>query len=143
MNGISSTSSSANTSGARPLDVARSDITAFSKVLQKLLESEMASFQGFSDQYGLYEDAAAILDNLKAGTAAIEAGLATGNTAGLTVQARLMDALLEGLDRLVTVAELRGAANTSGDLLAKLHNWIALLRGWMGAIGRQLETLAG
>lgn len=130
------------TSGANPLDVARGDVAAFYKVLEKLLESEMASFQGFSGQYGLYDDAAALLDNLKAGTAAIIAGLDRATIDGLAVQARLVDALLGQLDRLVTVAELRGAANTSGDLLAKLHNWIALLRGWVAAIDRQLVALA-
>jgi hypothetical protein len=132
----------ASPAGASPLAVASGDATAFSKVLERLLESEMASFQGFSEQYGLYEDAAAILDKLRAATAAILAGLAAGGTAGLGVQARLVEALLDQLDRLVTVAELRGAANTSGDLLAKLHQWIALLRGWIAAIDRQLSALA-
>ncbi|MFN3370398.1 MAG: hypothetical protein ACK4Z0_02595 [Sphingomonadaceae bacterium] len=128
--------------GANPLDVLKGDVTAFSKVLERLLESEMASFQGFSGQYGLYEDAAAILDNLRAGTGAIIAGLDSVTITGLPLQARLVDAQFDELDRLVTVAELRGAANTSGDLLAKLHQWIALLRGWVAAIERQLEALA-
>lgn len=128
--------------GADPLQVLKVDVTAFSKVLERLLESEMASFQGFSGQYGLYEDAAAILDNLRAGTGAILAGLDSAAITGLPLQARLVDAQFDELDRLVTVAELRGAANTSGDLLAKLHQWIALLRGWVAAIERQLLALA-
>lgn len=128
--------------GASPLAVARGDVASFSKVLDRLLDSEMASFQGFSGQYGLYEDAAAILDSLRAATAAISAGLAADRPAGLSMQARLIESLLDQLDRLVTVAELRGAANTSGDLLAKLHQWITLLRGWVAAIDRQLSALA-
>jgi hypothetical protein len=42
----------------------------------------------------------------------------------------------------VTVADLRGATLTSGDLLQKLQGWIKTLRDWLSGVARQLEVIA-
>ena len=125
--------------GVRALEVVAADFLGFSRVLDKVISTELESFQGLSGQYGLYEDVDGVQTRLQRLTAHILSALEGLRDNGFedsalwatSRQAELLDSLLEQLDRYVAVADLRGATLTSGDLLKKLQGWIKTLREWL------------
>ena len=137
--------------GVRALEVVAADFVGFSKVLNKVITTELESFQGLSGQYGLYEDVDGLQARLQRLTAHILSSLEALRDNGFedsslwaaSRQAELLDSLLEQLDRYVTVADLRGATLTSGDLLKKLQGWVKTLREWLNGVRKQLASIAG
>ena len=135
----------------RPLEVVAADYAALQKVLDKVLSTEMESFQGLSGQYGLYEDVDALMGRMR--NVAAQAGReldelrdgAFEDSALWSASRRveLVDAMLEQLDRFVQVADGRGATLTSGDLLKKLQGWIKIMREWLAGVRKQLAAIAG
>lgn len=135
----------------RPLEVVAADYAALQKVLDKVLSTEMESFQGLSGQYGLYEDVDALMGRMR--NVAAQAGheldeLRDGafeDSALWSASRRveLVDSMLEQLDRFVQVADGRGATLTSGDLLKKLQGWIKIMRDWLAGVRKQLAAIAG
>jgi HPt (histidine-containing phosphotransfer) domain-containing protein len=131
------------------LDVVAADFTGFRRVLDTVGAKELESFHSLSGQYGMFEDVDLLKGRLEQLAAAIDSELKSldPQTAGTGVAAvmrnvDLLDSLLEQLSRYVTVADLRGAALTSGDLLQKLQGWIATLRDWLTGVTRQLQAIA-
>lgn len=132
------------------LEIVAADLLGFSKVLEKVLKTELESFQGLSGQYGLYEDVDGVQARLQRLTARLLAALERMRDEGLDAAAlpmvsgdvELLDNLLEQLDRYVAVADLRGATLTSGDLLKKLQGWVKTLRDWLVGVRRQLTSIA-
>ena len=137
--------------GVRALEVVAADFLGFSRVLDKVISTELESFQGLSGQYGLYEDVDGVQARLQRLTAHILSALEGLRDNGFedsalwatSRQAELLDSLLEQLDRYVAVADLRGATLTSGDLLKKLQGWIKTLREWLTGVRKQLAAIAG
>lgn len=137
--------------GVRALEVVAADFLGFSRVLDKVICTELESFQGLSGQYGLYEDVDGVQTRLQRLTAHILSALEGLRDNGFedsalwatSRQAELLDSLLEQLDRYVAVADLRGATLTSGDLLKKLQGWIKTLREWLAGVRKQLAAIAG
>lgn len=135
----------------RPLEVVAADFQALQKVLDKVLTSELESFQGLSGQYGLYEDVDALIGRMRNVSAQAAHELtelrdgAFEDSALWSASRRveLLDSMLEQLDRFVQVADGRGATLTSGDLLKKLQGWIKLMREWLAGVRRQLAAIAG
>ena len=135
----------------RPLEVVAADFGALQKVLDKVLGSELESFQGLSGQYGLYEDVDALVGRMRnvstqAAHELTELRDGAFEDSALWSASRrveLLDSMLEQLDRFVQVADGRGATLTSGDLLKKLQGWIKLMREWLAGIRRQLAAIAG
>jgi hypothetical protein len=131
------------------IEVLAADFTGFRRVLDTVGTKELESFHSLSGQYGMFEDVDPLKQRLEALAARIDTDLtaaAGGNEGVLGSVSRnvdLLDSLLEQLSRYVTVADLRGAALTSGDLLQKLQGWISTLRDWLAGVRRQLEALAG
>jgi hypothetical protein len=96
----------------------------------------------------MFEDVDPLKQRLEALAARIDTDLKAmaggADTALLNATSRnveLLDMLLEQLSRYVTVADLRGASLTSGDLLQKLQGWITTLRDWLAGTRRQLEAV--
>ncbi len=120
------------------LETARANFASLAKVIRRLLEKELASFQGFSAQFDLHEDADTLISSMQDRLTRIAADLDAG--AGAAAASRLAEvaALLSQLDRLVVVAQLRGAGDASGDLLPKLRQWAALLVAWAEDIRQQV-----
>lgn len=135
----------------RPLEVVAADFGALQKVLEKVLGSELESFQGLSGQYGLYEDVGALVERMRnvstqAAHELTELRDGAFEDSALWSASRrveLLDSMLEQLDRFVQVADGRGATLTSGDLLKKLQGWIKLMREWLAGVRRQLAAIAG
>lgn len=131
------------------IEVLAADFTGFRRVLDTVGTKELESFHSLSGQYGMFEDVDPLKQRLEALAARIDTDLkaAAGGTDGVPGSVArnvdLLDSLLEQLSRYVTVADLRGAALTSGDLLQKLQGWISTLRDWLTGVRRQLEALAG
>jgi hypothetical protein len=130
-----------------PIEVLAADFTGFRRVLDTVGTKELESFHSLSGQYGMFEDVDPLKQRLEALAARIDNDLkaaAGGNGSVLVAVAGnvvLLDNLLEQLSRYVTVADLRGASLTSGDLLQKLQGWISTLRDWLTGVRRQLEAL--
>jgi hypothetical protein len=117
-------------------------------VLDAVGAKELESFHSLSGQYGMFEDVDQLKQRLETLAAEIDAGfkaMTTGAGASqlqaATRNVDLLDTLLEQLSRYVTVADLRGAALTSGDLLQKLQGWIRTLRDWLDGVKRQLAAI--
>ncbi len=135
----------------RPLEVVAADFAALQRVLDKVLSTEMESFQGLSGQYGLYEDVDALMGRMRNVAAQASKELnelrdgAFEDSALWSASRRveLLDSMMEQLDRFVQVADGRGATLTSGDLLKKLQGWIRIMREWLAGIRRQLASIAG
>ena len=132
------------------IEVLAADFTGFRRVLDTVGTKELESFHSLSGQYGMFEDVDPLKQRLEVLAARIDSDLQAiadgGANALLGTTAQnvfLLDTLLEQLSRYVTVADLRGAALTSGDLLQKLQGWITTLRDWLGGVKRQLEALNG
>jgi hypothetical protein len=130
------------------IEVLAADFTGFRRVLDTVGGKELESFHSLSGQYGMFEDVDPLKQRLEALAARIDADLqALAGGAGSALLApcsrnvELLDMLLEQLSRYVTVADLRGAALTSGDLLQKLQGWIGTLRDWLAGVRRQLEAI--
>ena len=136
--------------GVRALEVVSADFLGFSRVLEKVIKTELESFQGLSGQYGLFDDVDGVQARLQRLTAHILSALETLRDNGFedsalwatSRQLDLLDSLLEQLDRYVAVADLRGATLTSGDLLKKLQGWIKMMREWLAGVRRQLASIA-
>ena len=121
------------------------DFAGFTKVLGRMFDTELESFQGLSGHYGIYEDVDGLMQRIRDLASQLTdelAALGSGAAAAVAAQVGLLDSMLELLDRYVQVADLRGATLTSGDLLKKLQGWIRLLREWLSGIGRQLVAMA-
>lgn len=137
-------------SSLNAIEVVGADFTGLRRVLDAVGAKELESFHSLSGQYGMFEDVDLLKQRLEQLAAEIDAGF-QGMTASvdkvqLLAAARnvdLLDILLEQLSRYVTVADLRGAALTSGDLLQKLQGWIRTLREWLVGVKRQLAQLSG
>jgi len=133
------------------LQVLAADFTAFGRALGRLIAAEIESFQGLSGLYGLKEDVDPLLDRLGQVQASLTSGMAVLVQAGgkpsadavaaLATRVTLLDAMLDQLDRFLTIADLRGASDTSGDLLRKISGWIATLKGWLAGMTRQIMAL--
>jgi hypothetical protein len=131
------------------IEVVASDFTGFRRVLDTVGARELESFHSLSGQYGLFEDVDLLKQRLEALGAEIDGELHTLTgapdatlLATIGTKVTLLDSLLEQLSRYVTVADLRGATLTSGDLLQKLQGWIKTLRDWLSGVARQLEVIA-
>lgn len=138
------------TDGVRALDVVAADFVGFRRVLEKVGEGELESFQNLSGQYGLFDDVELLKRRLGILAADVQTSLerldAEFEDSALWTTSRhveLLDALLEQLARYVTVADMRGATLTSGDLLQKLQGWVKTMRDWLGGIRKQLAAIAG
>jgi hypothetical protein len=139
------------TDGVTALEIVGADFTGFRRVLDKVGTSELESFHSLSHQYGMFEDVDALKTRLVRLAADIETGLDRLLGSGfedsalwaVARQVELLDSMLEQMSRYVTVADLRGAALTSGDLLQKLQGWIKTLRDWLAGIRKQLAAIAG
>lgn len=130
------------------------DFEAFSKVMDSALAGEIESFQGLSRQFGLRDETDGLLDRIRRVRDVIRAGigqLGDGNQAAgafskqaLTLVSRvaLLDSLFDQLARYAVVAELRGAADTAGNLLTMVQNWAKMLREWLAGLSRQMVLLA-
>ncbi|MGL6044754.1 MAG: hypothetical protein ACRC1J_12600 [Sandaracinobacteroides sp.] len=136
--------------GVRALDVLRADFTGFERVLDKVGTGELESFHSLSGQYNMFDDVDGLKARLGVLAAEIRQQLAdlgdTGEESAVWAVSRrveMLDNLLEQLSRYVTVADMRGAALTSGDLLQKLQGWIKTLRDWLAGIRKQLSAIAG
>ena len=131
------------------IEVLAADFTGFRRVLDTVGTKELESFHSLSGQYGMFEDVDPLKQRLEALAGRIDTDLtaaAGGNGSVLGAVAGnvvLLDSLLEQLSRYVTVADLRGASLTSGDLLQKLQGWISTLRDWLSGVQRQLEAVTG
>jgi len=130
------------------IEVMAADFTGLRRVLDAVGAKELESFHSLSGQYGMFEDVDLLKQRLDALSAEIASGLQAMTTVAgasqlqaVTRNVDLLDTLLEQLSRYVTVADLRGAALTSGDLLQKLQGWIRTLRDWLGGVKRQLGTI--
>lgn len=130
--------------------VVAADFTGFRRVLQTVGSKELESFQNLSGQYGMFEDVEPLMRRMEVLAERIDSDLqALAGVSGdqlLSAAAHnveLLDSLLEQMSRYVTVADLRGAALTSGDLLQKLQGWIKTLRDWLAGVRRQLAAIAG
>lgn len=126
-------------------EILAADFAGFRRVLDAVAAKELESFHSLSGQYGLFDDVDPLKRRLEALAARVDAALqalaggADASMVAVTGDVALLDTLLEQLSRHVTVADLRGAALTSGDLLQKLQGWIGTLRDWLAGIRRQLE----
>lgn len=135
----------------RPLDVVAADFISFHKVLGRVFETELESFQGLSGQYNLFEDMDGLMRRLRNVAVQAEQELVSLRDGSFEDSAlwsavrrvELVESMLEQLDRFVQVADLRGAALTSGDLLKKLQGWVKLLREWLTGVRKQLAAIAG
>jgi hypothetical protein len=135
----------------RALEILAADFTGFRRVLDTVGGKELESFHSLSGQFGLFEDVDALKTRLGKLAASIDAELQKLNSNGFEDSAlwacardvELLDSLLEQLSRYVTVADMRGAALTSGDLLQKLQGWVKTLRDWMAGVRKQLAAVAG
>jgi hypothetical protein len=132
------------------VDVVAADFTGLRRVLDAVGAKELESFHSLSGQYGMFEDVDLLKQRLEALAADIDSGfkamIGGANAEKLQAATRnvdLLDTLLEQLSRYVTVADLRGAALTSGDLLQKLQGWIRTLRDWLVGVKRQLAAIEG
>lgn len=132
------------------VDVVAADFTGLRRVLDAVGAKELESFHSLSGQYGMFEDVDLLKQRLETLAAEIDSGfkamIGGANAEKLQAATRnvdLLDTLLEQLSRYVTVADLRGAALTSGDLLQKLQGWIRTLRDWLGGVKRQLAAIEG
>jgi hypothetical protein len=138
------------TEGTGAIEVVAADFAGFRRVLNIVAEKELESFHSLSGQYALYDDVDPLRRRLLQLAGEIDTELQALNrgvedhkvwTASQNVDR--LDSLLEQLGRYVTVADLRGAALTSGDLLQKLQGWIKTLRDWLAGVKKQLVTIAG
>ncbi len=135
--------------GTGAIEVVAADFTGFRRVLDTVGTKELESFHSLSGQYGMFEDVDPLKRRLEALAAQIDSelqALSHGAEDNLLWAAShkvdLLDSLLEQLSRYVTVADLRGAALTSGDLLQKLQGWIKTLRDWLSGVKKQLAAIA-
>lgn len=135
--------------GTGAIEVVAADFAGFRRVLDTVGGKELESFHSLSGQYGMFEDVDPLKTRLEKLAAEIDADLQslTGGAEdnGLWAASHkvdLLDSLLEQMSRYVTVAELRGAALTSGDLLQKLQGWIKTLRDWLAGVKKQLAAIA-
>jgi hypothetical protein len=135
--------------GTGAIEVVAADFTGFRRVLDTVGTKELESFHSLSGQYGLFDDVDPLKRRIEALSARIDAdlqALGTGSEDSLLWAAShdvdLLDNLLEQMSRYVTVADLRGAALTSGDLLQKLQGWIKTLRDWLAGVKKQLAAIA-
>lgn len=120
------------------------DFAGFQRVMERMVQGEVESFQGLSGQFGLYEDVDALLKRMEATAVRAASSLANAGANGPADASRqlgLLDSMLEQLDRYAIVADLRGATATSGDLLKKIQQWVAVLRQWLVGLERQLRAL--
>lgn len=136
--------------GTGAIEVVAADFAGFRRVLDTVGKKEMESFHSLSGQYGMFEDVDPLKTRLESLAAEIDADLQTlakdTKDNGLWAASNkvdLLDSLLEQMSRYVTVADLRGASLTSGDLLQKLQGWIRTLRDWLSGVKRQLAAIAG
>lgn len=130
------------------IEVVAADFTVLRRVLDAVGTKELESFHSLSGQYGMFEDVDQLKQRLEILAAEIESGFQAMNPAAGAIELQavtrnvdLLDILLEQLSRYVTVADLRGAALTSDDLLQKLQGWIRTLRDWLGGVKRQLGAI--
>jgi hypothetical protein len=135
--------------GTGAVAIVAADFTGFRRVLGAVGAKELESFHSLSGQYGLFEDVDPLKGRLESLASEIDAdlqALAGGTEDNLLWAAShrvdLLDGLLEQLYRYVTVADLRGASLTSGDLLQKLQGWIKTLRDWLAGVKKQLAAIA-
>lgn len=139
------------TDSVRAIDVVAADFIGFRRVLDKVGTGELESFHSLSGQYGMFEDVDLLRTRLGllAGEINTQLEALQGANAedsalwGVSRHVELLDQMLEAMSRYVTVADLRGAALTSGDLLQKLQGWLKTLRDWLAGIRRQLAAIAG
>ncbi len=136
--------------GTGAIEVVAADFAGFRRVLNIVAEKELESFHSLSGQYSLYDDVDPLRRRLLRLAGEVDSELQALNRSveDNRLQAALqtierLDSLLEQLARYVTVADLRGAALTSGDLLQKLQGWIRILRDWLAGVKKQLATIAG
>lgn len=136
--------------GTGAIEIVAADFTGFRRVLDTVGTKELESFHSLSGQYGMFEDVDPLKGRLEQLAARIDTDLKalTRGPEDSLLQAALhnvdlLDNLLEQLSRYVTVADLRGAALTSGDLLQKLQGWITTLRDWLAGVKKQLVAIAG
>jgi hypothetical protein len=135
--------------GTGAIEVVAADFKGFRRVLDTVGTKEMESFHSLSGQYGMFEDVDPLKQRIEALAARIDTDLqtlGTGSEDSLLWAAShdvdLLDTMLEQMSRYVTVADLRGAALTSGDLLQKLQGWIKTLRDWLAGVKKQLAAIA-
>ena len=133
------------------LEVLQADFTAFGRALNAVIAGDMESFQGLAGLYGLKED----VDPLMARLVSVQASVATEMTAllaagerpsadtaqALAARVGLLTSMLDQLDRFLTIADLRGASDTSGDLLRKISGWIGTFKGWLAGMIGQIAAL--
>jgi hypothetical protein len=135
--------------GVGAIEIVTADFTGFRRVLDTVGTKELESFHSLCAQYGMYEDVDPLKRRLELLSARIEVDLKalTNGSEDTLMRAasdnvELLDNLLEQLSRYVTVADLRGASLTSGDLLQKLQGWIRTLRDWLTGVKKQLAAIA-
>ncbi len=134
------------------LEVLEADLESLARVTGWLMTGDLESFQRMSAQYDMKLGVDALVARIPAMTAEVRAEVATVRAAGgaglaaalpgLSARIQLMDVMLDQLDRFIVMATMRGAAETSGDLLKKLQGWVAVLKGWLAGVERQLRALA-
>ncbi len=129
------------------LDAVAADYVGFQGVMARLLGDEIESFERLSEQLGFRPDVLGLIERMKALMTTLSAMIEAGKDGTIdpgeaAAQVVLLDSMLEQLDRFTAVARLRGAAATSGDLLTKLPQWLAVMRDWLAGIGRQLMAIA-
>ncbi len=135
------------------LEVLAADFAAFGRAMGTLLAGEVESFQGLSGLYGLKEDVDPLLARLVRVQASVADGMSVLVQAGgkpsaeavqaLATRVALLDVMLDQLNRFLTIADLRGASDTSGDLLRKIAGWIGTLKGWLAGMVRQIQAIGG
>jgi len=133
------------------LEVLAADFAAFGRAMSRLVAGEVESFQGLSGLYGLKEDVDPLLERLGRVQASVAASMdalvAAGErpsaeaVAALATRVALLDAMLDQLGRFLTIADLRGASDTSGDLLRKIAGWIGTLKGWLAGMRAQVLAM--
>ncbi|MBS3962652.1 MAG: hypothetical protein KGZ61_12595 [Sandarakinorhabdus sp.] len=133
------------------LEVLAADFAAFGRAMGRLIAGEVESFQGLSGLYGLKEDVDPLLERLVRVQASVATSMDALVTAGeppsakavqgLATRVTLLDAMLDQLNRFLTIADLRGASDTSGDLLRKISGWIGTLKGWLAGMRAQVLAM--
>jgi hypothetical protein len=135
------------------LDVLGADLEGLTKLTGWLMTGDLESVQRLAGQYDMKGEVDAVVAKIPAIQAQVRervgalrdgaGGDVARELAALRGKIGLMDSLLEQLDRYLVILTLRGATQSSGDLLPKLQGWVAVLKGWLAGVERQLSAVSG